>query len=219
MKEEVVQEIFAKLESLALSPTKGGDSDICVDCELIDGQLPDLKLIASKLPDLSKYNRFILISGSFPKDLSGFKLGVSNHARKDWALWQHVFSTSPFRRTPIYGDYTIQHPFYSAPPKNANVSASIRYTADNYWVILRGESLRNEKGPKHKQYAAHATILTSMPEYSGSAFCSGDTHIHNTMAERKTTGAVKKPGTPRTWLAVGFNHHISFVVNQLSKIP
>lgn len=192
---------------------------LILDCELVNGQALNLKLLASRLPDTSAYARFIFLSGSFPKDLSGFRLGVSNCTRSDWALWKQVVSSKPFTATPIFADYTIQCPYYSPPPKGANVSASIRYTADDYWVILRGESLRNANGPKHKQYGAHALILVSKPEYSGSAFSAGDAHINNVAIERKTTGLVKKPGIPRTWLTVGFNHHMEFVVNQLSKIP
>ncbi len=39
MKEGIVQEIFSMLESKALSPVRGGDSDISVDCELLDAKL------------------------------------------------------------------------------------------------------------------------------------------------------------------------------------
>jgi len=39
MKETIVQEIFTMLESKALSPTKGGESDITVDCELLDAKM------------------------------------------------------------------------------------------------------------------------------------------------------------------------------------
>lgn len=38
MKEEIVGEIFAKLESFALSLVRGGDLDMTVDCELLDAK-------------------------------------------------------------------------------------------------------------------------------------------------------------------------------------
>lgn len=38
MKEQTVQEIFAKLESMGLSPSKDGKSDIVVDKELLDAK-------------------------------------------------------------------------------------------------------------------------------------------------------------------------------------
>jgi len=38
MKEELVQEIFTHLQTMGLSPSKGGDSDITVDCELLDAK-------------------------------------------------------------------------------------------------------------------------------------------------------------------------------------
>ena len=39
MKEEMIQEIFTKLESMALAPTLGGESDITVNCELLDAKV------------------------------------------------------------------------------------------------------------------------------------------------------------------------------------
>ena len=38
MKNEVVQEIFEKLDSMGLSPTLGGASDITVNCQLLDAK-------------------------------------------------------------------------------------------------------------------------------------------------------------------------------------
>jgi len=212
---------FTKTISDMITATSADSTKIhlIVDCDLINNQAPDFKLLASRLPDPTAYARFIFLSGSFPKNLTGFKLGVSNHARSDWATWKQLFSSKPFKKIPLFGDYTIQHPLYAAPPKRSNVSASIRYTTDDYWLILRGESLSNPKGPKHKQYGAHAAFLIGRPEYCGSSFSTGDNHINAVAIERKTTGAVKHPGIPKTWLTVGFSHHMEFVINQLSKIP
>lgn len=39
MKDAIVQEIFALLESKALAPVKGGESDITVDSELLDAKM------------------------------------------------------------------------------------------------------------------------------------------------------------------------------------
>ncbi|MCX6430155.1 MAG: hypothetical protein NTX12_04160 [Actinobacteria bacterium] len=38
MKEELVDQIFTQLQTMGLSPRKGGDSDITVDCELLDAK-------------------------------------------------------------------------------------------------------------------------------------------------------------------------------------
>jgi len=218
---EALSANFAKayLDLLSANKAEITKLHLILDCELVDGQPPDIKAIANNLPNLSPYARFILLSGSFPKDLTGFKLGISQCPRNDWGLWKQARISKAFSRTPIFGDYAIQHPIYSAPPAAANVSASIRYTAEDYWLILRGESLRNANGPKHKQYAAHTLLLVSRPEFTGESFCAGDNHINSTAVERRTTGTVKKTGNPKTWLAVGFNHHLSFVINQLAKIP
>jgi hypothetical protein len=39
MKDRIVQEIFLELESKGLTPKKAGDSDITVDCELLDAKV------------------------------------------------------------------------------------------------------------------------------------------------------------------------------------
>jgi hypothetical protein len=57
MKEEIVQEIFTKLESMALAPTKGGVSDITVDCELLDAKMGSGE---KKI----KYEDTVLVDGS-----------------------------------------------------------------------------------------------------------------------------------------------------------
>jgi Beta protein len=90
-----------------------------------------------------------------------------------------------------------------------NFSASIRYTASEDWVIMRGEGVLNEDGAGYAQFPAQAQLLLCRPDFCGAPFSDGDLYIHN-MAQQSA-----KNGTAKDWLAAGFNHHLTFVVRQL----
>jgi hypothetical protein len=113
-------------------------------------------------------------------------------------------------RIPSFGDYTIQHGvFEEHEGKHFNFSASLRYTADEYWVVMRGEGVKNEDGAGFQQFPAQAQLLTERSEFRGPQFSSGDMYIH-TMAQQFT-----KSGQLKDWLVATFNHHITFVILQL----
>ena len=85
-------------------------------------------------------------------------------------------------------------------------------TADEYWVIMRGESVSNEEGPGTAQWPANAQLLCERPEYSGDSFSYGDKYIKEMISQ------YDKPGSPTTWLRAGINHHMTFVVRQLATL-
>ena len=133
--------------------------------------------------------------------------------RSDWITWRDQVRQKDLNRKPTFGDYTIQYAIFREPPRYPNVSASIRYTYDEYWVIMRGEGLHNEDGPGYAQYAANAQLLCERSEFCGAEFSYGDRYIHQLSQE---TGPI---GTPEVLLRAGINHHIAFVVQQLSNSP
>ena len=56
-----------------------------------------------------------------------------------------------------------------------------------------------------------AQSVTDHPAYMGEDFSWGDEYI------AKCARKEAKPGNPKTWVTVAINHHITFVVNQLSN--
>jgi hypothetical protein len=111
-----------------------------------------------------------------------------------------------------YGDYTIQYGMFPKPLNDANFSASIRYTADDYWVIMRGESVRNKRGPGFAQWPANAQLLCERSEFCGASFSYGDEYI------ARMSRQTKNPGSATTWLCAGINHHLTFVVRQIDNL-
>lgn len=185
--------------------------DLLVDSVFINTTSPDIKTPLLNVPNPLLWRNLIWIGGSFPRNLT--ELSVGNHyiPRSEWEAWRKLSdSTNAISRVPAFGDYTIQHPiFYAPPPHPVNVSASIRYTLSDSWLVMRGEGLMNKDGPKNKQYPAHATILCDSTDFSGAGFSAGDSYI------AKTALDPSKPGNATTWLKAGINHHMTMVTTQL----
>ena len=163
---------------------------------------------------LGPWKTLSLTCGSFPVDLTHLRKNEFHQVpRCDWNAWKSIIVEHgvELNRIPTFGDCTIRHPIFSEPPEFANTSASIRYTADDYWLVLRGEALRKKGGQGHNQYYGLAGVLVSLQEYSGPAFSAGDHYINEVAIGNDG------PGSAETWLRVGFNHHISFVVREISK--
>jgi len=196
------------LKRLGLTPEQ---VDIVADYQLLsDFAMPFIEL-CKKLPHLQRWRTFTVISGAFSKDLTEYdKNGQYTRSREDWLFWNAHGRVSLPRR-PTYGDYGIQYALYTEPPERSNPSASIRYTAHDYWVIMRGEGLFNEDGPGNSQYGANAQLLCEREEFCGRSFSYGDRYIDN------LSQGIEGPGNPETLLRAGTNHHITFVTDQLSK--
>jgi hypothetical protein len=138
---ELVRHVGAVLESV----------DIIVEYGLMTDDAPLFTYVCHRLPQVQHSRTFTVLAGSFPPDLMEFKkAGQYEVQREEWKRWAaEIVRPDGIARLPTFGDYTIQHPIYHEPIKGANPSASIRYTSDGCWVIMRGEGLRNPGGAGH----------------------------------------------------------------------
>lgn len=202
-------ELDAFLSSLKV---EHADVHLVVDFQEKLGSAPEITGLLSNVPDVELWRTFTFASGAFPKNLTDFKVGQHLHPRSDWLLWRRLLGRQNLVRKPTFADYTIQHGRFLEPPPSPNISASIRYTAKENWVIMRGEGLRNKGGPGHAQYPANAQLLCERPEYCGRDFSYGDRYVYETYKKPQ------KPGTPETWLRAGVNHHITFTVRQIAGL-
>ena len=155
-----------------------------------------------------------MASGAFPEDLSKLhKNDVYKLDRNDWISWKNqVTAAEPLTRIPIFSDYTIQHAKYIKKGSGLHFSASIRYTSDDYWLIMRGEDALRKDGPGFGQWPASAIILCDSPEYCTETFSAGDKYIKEMSLQRQETG------NPQTWLEAGINHHMTFTVRQITNL-
>lgn len=186
------------------------DIDIIIDFGIAKASDPSFSYLEERLPRFDAWRSVVVLGGSFPPNLSGLSVGEHELTRQEWTNWiKQIAAISS--RIPTFGDSTTQHPIYSEPPPGANVSASIRYTSDDYWLVMRSEGLRNKTGAGFAQYPAQAQLLMERKEYCGPLFSKGDAYIAQIgLQELKTTG------NPEAWLRAGINHHIVFVVRQIA---
>jgi hypothetical protein len=207
----LAEDIKNLLSNLKISPEL---VDLVVDFKITGQSVPTFYNLCTLLQDISKWRNFIVGSGAFPEDLSRLKKNdIHRLERSDWVLWRDQSKTKPsISRMPSYCDYTIQHAIYLGREGRSHFSASIRYTAEDCWIIMRGEDVYRLDGPGFKQWPAQATLLCDLPEYCKETFSEGDKYIKQMSLQRK------HPGNVVTWLAAGINHHMTFVVHQLASL-
>lgn len=90
-----------------------------------------------------------------------------------------------------------------------NMSGNLRYTINNDFLVYKGiNTRRNGFG----QMQILCQQLVNSQCYCQPQFSWGDTYINDC-----ATG-ICSTGNAETWRRVGTNHHIEFIVNQLSTL-
>jgi hypothetical protein len=92
---------------------------------------------------------------------------------------------------------------------------SVRYAADNHFLIARGEARAKKKGkrsPGNEQYFGNALLLTDRQEFLGADYSPGDHYIQD-VADR-----VQGPGTPKTWIAAAINPYMTLGARQVADL-
>jgi hypothetical protein len=141
-------------------------------------------------------------------------IGQQYLPRTDWTFWRdQVWNSHDLPCKTNYGDYTIQHPIFSIIDYPPNFSASIRYTVEENWLIMRGKSAKDHG---FDQWPANAQLLALHDDFRGAEFSYGDWYISQ-MGDNLGT-ANESNGNAETWLRAGINHHLVFTVRQLEEI-
>ena len=166
----------------------------------------------SRLPYVQEWRSLTLAASGFPVDLSAIEPdSIEKLPRTEVALWRQVVnSLDEVGRISTFGDYGICHPdFFPIDPRTMNISASIRYTTEEDWLVLRG---RNVKKYSYRQFHSLSRTLVRRSEYSGRQFSWGDDYIALCALEQVGTG------NPMIWRKVGTNHHLTMVTSQIASL-
>ena len=191
--------------------------DLVIDLKDLGTKAGTATLVArsifSMLPYRTRWRRVILAAASFPEDLSDVGAAtVVNLPRLEWDLWKSLQKRQSSLPRPdlIFADYAMAHPVgKSLDPRTMRMSANIRYTTQNEWLVIKG---RNVKQFGFSQYFDLCRLLIERPEYSGRNYSWGDGYISD-CAE-----ATQGPGNATTWRKVGVNHHITLVARGLANL-
>ncbi|MBN2239006.1 MAG: beta family protein [Dehalococcoidales bacterium] len=161
------------------------------------------------LPNIDEWRTLTLVATAFPQTMSGFEPNsISLTARAEWQLWTTLFyNSSKIPRMPTFGDYTVVHPeLLEIDPRYMQLGSKIKYTYDNDWIIVKGTSIRRGGSDQTRHLCRD---LIALDEYLKQEFSWGDRYIQECADE------IAGVGSQTTWVSVGVNHHITFVVNQL----
>ncbi|MGA2182558.1 MAG: beta family protein [Bryobacteraceae bacterium] len=167
--------------------------------------------LANRLPYLGEWRSFTIAVTSFPQNLTGLPSSdLSLIPRQEWILRTGlVRERNRLARMPTFGDYAISHPEPAeVDPRVMRPSASVRYTCDAAWLILKARNLRDYG---FEQFHEVCRVLVQRTEYSGRRFSWGDGYIDDCAARRVGTGNLT------TWRKVGTSHHLAFAVRQLAN--
>lgn len=172
------------------------------------------------------WRNFILSASSFPQDMTQIRSdSIERLFRLEWQLWEMLltrYNSKRIQRMPNYSDYSIAHPYIiEVDPRIMNPSGNIRYTIDDEYLIVKGSAVKDVRrdnrivhtGRGYGQMVDLCQALIQMHEFSGPGFSWGDQYIQD------CANGQASPGNPETWRRVGTNHHLTFVVNQLSNHP
>lgn len=187
--------------------------DLIIDYQFISSTNNNFRKIIQCVPHIPRWRSLTVLAGAFPSDLRDVNIGQQYLPRTDWIFWRdQVWNNHDLPREVNYGDYTIQHPIFSIIDYPPNFSASIRYTVDEQWLIMRG---RSAKAHGFDQWPANAQLLALNDDFRGAKFSYGDWYIQQ---KGDNLGTVDESnGSAETWLRAGINHHLVFMVRQLEE--
>jgi hypothetical protein len=197
------------LHALRISPSQ---VDFVLDVGEVSDDSRDVyavvveKALAS-LPS-TEWRSLTVASAAFPVNLAGMRPGLHSLPRADWQLWTAVDGSE---QHPGFGDYAIAHPdLQDLDMRKVKVSASIRYTTADSFVVARGRAVTDDRFGGYGQFNTLADDLVNSGAFAGASFSWGDDYIVSCAQGGKS-------GNLTTWRQVGTNHHITMVVRQLAS--
>ena len=153
---------------------------------------------------------FTVVATSFPESMGSLTKYTQSVSRDEWLLYKRLVAlANDGRRIPTFGDYSIAHP--NIPRIDMRIvkpSATLRYTVDDAWVILKGDNVRDHG---FQQYAEMCQNMKSDDDFMGDDYSYGDDYINKCGAGTASTGNLT------TWRCVGTNHHFAKVVDDISN--
>lgn len=176
---------------------------------ILMGQMSSIAFVNS-VQRINEFEDFFFAATSFPINLSGCKTNsVTEIERIECKIHNYFNNVSSINRIPKFSDYGISNPeIEEMDPRLMTISASVRYTGKSYWYIFKGASVK--KYTTDQYYSLCADIVASNM-YSGENYSWGDKQIFD------KANRIGGPGNPTIWRQIGTSHHITLVVDELSR--
>lgn len=180
--------------------------------EPIDGFTKLAHALLSRLPYQNDWQTITIMGTSFPVTMGEVKESPVLLPRWEWLLYKTLAAELEKQgsRIPTFGDYGINHK--DVPRVDMRLvkpSATIRYTVDDAWFIVKGPNVRDHG---FEQYRNHCLTVTKSCHFKGPDFSMGDKYIQNCSLGNEKTGNLS------TWRKVGTNHHLVKVVQDVANL-
>ena len=217
--DDAIGRLVELVDNLEVAPT---EIDLVLDVAgATDVELDDLyALVVAAMgadEDGTRWRSVTLTASSFPEGVAGFaKNAVTSLPRRDWQLWSAIEDRlrAVGLRPPDYGDYGVSHPL---PPvavdgRIMKVSAAIRYSVAEDWLVAKGEVHSGPGGTGAIAVPPVAALLVRDPDFMGRDFSPGDRWIADVADQ------MVPPGGPKAWRQAATNHHITLVTRTLASL-
>jgi hypothetical protein len=166
------------------------------------------------LPTPSEWKTLTVTATAMPQTPPAGQ-GLHEIVRQEWLNYQSILSNNSFgQRRPTFGDYAIAHPdpFDDVDPRMLQISAKLKYTSDDAWLLGRGALFKGTGGRSGGGEAIRPVALAiSAHNHFTAPHCTGEDWILAAAADGPT-------GAPRTWVRVGTLHHLLRVLDQIGSM-
>jgi hypothetical protein len=190
-----------------------------VDDMVVDGVIAFTDAFLSEVPDHTRWRTLTVSACAFPKSMGG--VGKHSHdlvERAEWIAWRDnlQFRRQTLQRLPTFSDCAIQHPMgvEGFDPRTMQVSAAVRYAKPNEWLLIKGESTR--QNPPSQQFPVLATQLVYghlKSHYAGATHCEGCVGIKAAADDEPGFGSAE------AWRRLGTIHHITTALQAVQSLP
>ncbi len=217
--EQAAKRDFKELVATTLSihNARRGETDFILDLgapsfQPLDGFRKLILSIIQRVPHINAWRTFTIIGTSFPLSMAEITGSAGILSRDEWLLYESLENDLKAKsiRLPTFGDYAVSHP--DVPLLDMRLikpAATIRYTIDKAWYILKGSNVRDFG---FSQYRGLCRRLIESPYYMGPDFSAADGYVRNCAAGNASTGNLT------TWRWVGTNHHIQKVICDVANL-
>jgi hypothetical protein len=136
--------------------------------------------------------------------------------RGDWSLYVHLRTlAAPLPRHPSFGDYIVGgvSPAADVDPKFMNISATLRYTVSDSWLVAKGGLFKGSGGQSKGAAAVPpaAALLVGDARFFGVGHCGFEDWV---VPVARGAGG----GNPETWRRQATAHHLKVVTDQVASL-
>ena len=169
------------------------------------------------VPDPDLWRTFTVSASAFPRSMGVVERHAQDVvARAEWLAWRNLRDGGQIVRVPTYSDCAIQHPagVEGFDPARMQVSATVRYTLSDSWLLIKGESTRRHPARLQFPRLAKRLVYGHLRDQShGKSHCEGCASI------KAAADGQPRLGSPEVWRRIGTVHHITEVTQTLRSLP